>query len=166
MQHNLRDFLRHDGSGQYALAQPAFEHGTYPALLGEDRDQLDIWVVLGQFGQFKGQAGAHDDGVGAALAGLLDQFRVAVDGTHHVDCDKALGTGDLTRCLDLPIQGLEVGVVDDLAVFGTVGALHQVRMVDAQIDAGDGADGALFGDAAGQLMGRDSHPHTSLDYGQ
>ncbi len=157
--------FQHDGIGQHALAQPALEHGAHSTLLGEDRDQLHFGIVLGQLGQLEGQSGAHDDGIGAALAGLFDQFRVAVHGAHHVDRDETLGAGDLARRLDLAIQGFHVGVVDNLAVLDPVGAFHQIRVVYPQIDAGNGADGALFGDNSGQFVGRDTHPHTSLDYG-
>ena len=44
--------------------------------------------------------------------------------------------------------------------------VHQVGVEAAEVDGGDGADGALAGDSACQAVGGDTDAHASLDDGE
>ena len=91
---------------------------------------------------------------------------MAVDRLHNIDGNKPLFSCNFARLFNLSIEGLHVGIIDDLAILDPVSTLHQVWVVDTEIDAGDGTNGTFFCHGAGKVMGRDSDSHSPLDDGQ
>ncbi len=64
------------------------------------------------------------------------------------------------------MQGFAVGRVDRVAVIAFFGFFHEIGVVMAQIDAGNGAHGVLAGNRAGQAMGGYANAHAALHDGQ
>ena len=145
-----------------SLARPFLDHELDAARVRQDRNQRDVGMVGGEIGKVERQSRAHDDRVDAARAGLAHAQRVVADGAHDVDGDDAAAAGERLRRADLAVERRHVGGRDG----GLVGARfrrHQIRMVAAQVDAGDRADRAQSGDGAGEPMRGNADAHSALD---
>ncbi|MNY41675.1 hypothetical protein D3C86_1765070 [compost metagenome] len=118
-------------------------------------------MIGGQFGEVERQAGAHDDGIRATVARLPDQRRVGADGLHHVDGDHPLPARQRLRRAHLAVKRDEVGVFDR-GLVASGGAGHQVGVMVAQVDAGDGAHGVVAGHGAGEPVRGYAHAHAAL----
>ena len=138
----------------------------HAARFRQDRYQRHFGIVGGHVGQVQRQAGAHDDGLGAAFAGLAHQGGMVAHRLHDVHGDHAAALRGVERGAHFTVQGDPVGVVDLLAVAAVLGLLDQVGMVMAQVHTGDGADRVLAGDRAGQAVGGNANAHAALDDGQ
>jgi len=95
---------------------------------------------------------------------------VFADGAHDVDGQQAASLGQLPRSADFAAQGFQIGGID--AFLGALsgeqvpGLFHQVGVMAAQIDRGNGAYAAQRGHAAGQPVGGDADAHAALNNGQ
>ncbi|MCY1359143.1 hypothetical protein D9M69_457000 [compost metagenome] len=158
--------LDHDGIGQPALLHPAAQHQADAARLGQDRDQRHLGVAGGQLGQVQRQPGAHHDGIGAAFARLAHQRGVRAYRLHHVDGDQPAAFRQRARGADLAVECLQVGGFDARLVAPATGARHQVGVVVAQVDAGDGAHAVFACHCAGKPVRRDADAHAALHDGQ
>ena len=154
------------GVGQLAFFHPLFQHDGHAARFRQDRHQRNLGKVGRHFGQVHGQPGAHHDGLRAAFAGLAHQRRVAAHGLHDIHRDQAAPLRGVQRGAHFAVQRDQVGAVDGVAVIAFVGLIEQIRVVMAQIDAGDGAYRVLAGNGAGQTVSGHADAHAALDDGQ
>ena len=77
---------------------------------------------------------------------------MTINRLHHIDSYQTIVTSNLFGGLYLAIQRLVVGIIDNFTFFDAVSSLHQIRMVNTQVDAGNGTNGPLFGNGPGQLV--------------
>src|SRR3546814_15011277 len=68
--------------------------------------------------------------------------------------------------MDFAVGRDTVGPVDERVVAALDGLFDQVGVMVAKVDAGDGADGVLACNCAGQAVCRYAHPHAALDDGK
>ena len=158
--------LDDDGVGQTPLLEPFFQHDGNAARVRQDGNERHLRKAGGKIGQVQRQARTHDDGLRAGLAGLAHIVLVFGYRAHDIDGDHATAVGHGQCGADFTIEGGEVGAVDEVLVTHAVGGGHQVRMVAAQVDAGNGADRAEARHAAGKPVCGDAHAHAALHDGQ
>jgi len=151
----------HDGIGQTAFFHPLLQHQRDTAAIGQNRDQCDI-VGLGHVRQVERQARAHDDRVSAVLAGDAHIVCLRIDCLHHIDGNHAAASGERFGGVNFASQRGEVRLFERGPIRRLPAKFDQVGMVMAQVDARDGAECALAGDAACQTVSRDADAHAAL----
>jgi hypothetical protein len=155
--------LQHDRIRQAFLAHPLAQQQAHAARVGQDGNQRDLPEARGELRQVERQSRAHHHRLRAALAGLAHVVRVLRDRAHHVHRDQAAALRERERRAHLPVERLEVGGVDRALVARAAGALHEVGMQAAQVDARDGADGPEARHAAGEPVRGHADAHAALD---
>ena len=159
--------LDDDGVGQAALLFPLAHHQLDAAQVRQDWNQGDLRVIAAQLGQVQRQACAHHDGVDPRNQCLAHIVFVFAHGPHDVDRDHAPAAGQLAGPRDLTVERLQIGGVHPRPGIGLPrhvgGAGHQVRVMPAQVDRGDGSDAAQAGHGAREASGRDADAHAALN---
>ena len=84
-----------DGVWQAVFAGPFFEDDGDASDVGQDGDEGDVGEVGHEVGEVQGQAGADDEGICAALAGLAGRVRRTGRQAHDVDGDEAVAVGEV-----------------------------------------------------------------------
>ncbi|MNT26598.1 hypothetical protein D3C72_1621840 [compost metagenome] len=102
----------------------------------------------------------------AAFARLAHQGLVVAHGLHDVHGHQAASLRRVQRGAHFAVQRFAVGGVDRVPVIAFFGLFHEIGVVMAQIDAGNGAHCVLAGNRAGQAMGGYADAHAALHDGQ
>ena len=158
--------LDDDRVRQPVLARPFADDERYSSCVRQNRDQRDVGIVSGKLGQFKWQAGTHDDGVGTACARLPHGFLEGSDGAHHIDGQHAVACRNDLCGDNFAVQCDEIGVIDGGGVAAVARCVHQIGMAATQVDACYGSKRAQARHIAGQPVRGNAHAHAPLDDGQ
>jgi hypothetical protein len=152
----------HDGVGQAVLVQPFLEHDTAAARIGQYGNQRNAREIFRHVGKIERQTGAHHDGVRTALARLAHISGVRADGLHHVYRNRTVVLRKGERTPDFAVQRDEIRLIEPGFVAAAIGCGQQVRVMMAQIDAGDGAHRAELRHRTRQPVRRDADAHAAL----
>ena len=155
--------FNHDGVWQTIFAHPFFQYQRDTAHVGQNRNQRNFGGVCGQFRQVQRQTCTHNYCVDAAGTGLAHRRCIFGYSAHDINGQHAIAIGQRACRFDFAIQCNHVDAVDQFLVARTVCLRHQIWVMAAQIDAGNGPDCAEFCYGTRQSVRRDTNAHAALD---